>query len=84
MKELLTDYITLQRVAVQCFSKSDLSTIRENVLNHKELRDVIKNKTDFSFFSVYLHGLSKFKVYSEDSIVKFITDYLWPEAPDLQ
>jgi hypothetical protein len=82
--QFIGEYSQMQKIAFECFSTSTIQTLRENILKHREIRDILVEEVDFRMFAVYLHGIKMLKVYEEQTIVNFVTSYLWPEIPLLE
>jgi hypothetical protein len=79
--KLIAEFSQFQKIAFDCFRISNINTLRQNILDHEDIRLVLKDDFDYQIFGVYLYGLSQHKIYEEKTIVKFITDYIWGEIP---
>jgi hypothetical protein len=81
--EFSKEFAALQKIALESYSQANSPTkLREIVLKHPYIRKIFENELDYKVFSVYLRGMSRFKIYDE-AVVEFITSYISSQQLDL-
>lgn len=75
---LKRQYIQLSTYAKHIFETSTKEEFIDNFIKNISSVQII-NPAEVQYLKLYLHGIHLLKIYSQDSVIRFVTSYIYPD-----